>query len=240
MKSKAMTKSVFSIMLSVTTVICSLMIAPAVKAADGEKCAVNDVEFNKGDVITYKLEIDEAAEAFSGIDISVYYDPDCLTLNTQKISLPIFKNALFNSELAGEIRFNAIDVVNGFDFTKGGTVISAAFTINKDAKDSTDVTFSIRELYGMNAEAGADNLTDYKTSVTIIDGEEESDKIVKPKNIDEIEKVLLTQYDDTAKKDENSIPLVWMVVICAVAPIMVVLIVTILIKFIRNRGKNRQ
>lgn len=229
MKNKAMSKSVFSIMLSVTTVICSFMFAPSVNAGSGEKCTVNDMEFSKGDVITYTLEINEAAEKFCGIDISVYYDPDCLSVDAQKISLPIFQNAVFSNDMVGEIRFNAIDVVNGFDFTNGGTVISAAFKINENAKDSTNVTFSIRELYGMDLD-NPENLTDYKTSVTIVKGEESDDKIVKPKNIDEIEEVLLTQYGDLPGNNEDSIPVVWIIIAGAAAGVVAAIIVTILIK----------
>lgn len=235
MKTNTATKSLFSFMLSVTTVIFTFLAAPPAAAEETGKCRVNDLEFSQGDTITYTLKIDEAGEKFSGIDISVYYDPECLSLNSDKISLPVFRNAVFSEDLNGEIRFNAIDVVDGFDFTNGGTVISAAFQIKNEAKESTDITFSIRELYDLDSEI-PESVTDYKTSVTIVKGEEKDGSIVKPKNIDEIEKELETQYGVEPEEEKGTDYTVLILCCCAVAVVAAAGIIAVIL--FRNR-KNK-
>lgn len=225
MKIKPASKSFFALLLSLTT-IYSLAFSPSVLAAEEKKCKVNDVEFSSGDTITYTLEISQANDKFSGIDISIYYDPDCLELNTEKVSVPVFKNALFNSDLKGEIRFNAIDIVDGFDFTNGGVVISAPFKIKDGEKQSSDITFSIRELYDMDSN----NMTDYKTDVTIEKGEAPAEEIVKPKSISEVEKELVTQYgvELNEPNEEQTFP-VTLVVACGVLAGAVAAVVILLI-----------
>lgn len=233
MKTKPAAKLIFSVMLSVTAVVCGLFNACPVDAANDGKCKVNDLEFSVGDIITYTLNIDKAAEKFSGIDISVYYDPECLSLETDKVSLPVFKNALFNTELDGEIRFNAIDVVDGFDFINGGTVISAAFKICENAKDTTNITFSIRELYGMDVD-DTENITDYKTSVNIVKETLNDEDIVKPKDLDVIENELATQYG--VQDDENNGSFaVWAIVGGVVILAAAAIITTVVIKKRKNR-----
>ena len=235
MKTNPAAKSFFSIMLSVTAVVCGLIIYLPVDAANDGKCKVNDLEFSVGDIITYTLSIDEAAEKFSGIDISVYYDPECLRLETDKVSLPVFQNALFNKDIEGELRFNAIDVVDGFDFTKGGTVISAAFKINENANDATNITFSVRELYGMDLD-NPENITDYKTSVDIVKGIQDDKNIVKPKDLDVIEKELTSQYGVQEVKN-GGFTVVWILMVGGVFVLAAAVVVIIVTRKRENRNK---
>ena len=230
LKSVASSKGFFSLLLAVTTLAlgCTLAISAT---AEENVCVVNDAQFKVGDTLTYTLKISEAGEKFSGIDISVYYDPECLEPDRERISVPVFKNAIFNSELNGEIRFNAIDVSSGFDLTKGGTVISAPFKVKEGAKDSTDITFSVREVYGMDLEVSS-SLTDYKTEVSISRGDSAGEEIVPPKDMDDAEKDILSQYDD----GESGIKLQFWIIVGISALIVAAGVVLLLV--IRKRNKD--
>lgn len=173
MKIKSFYKTYFSAALLCAVFACSLAVSTSAAAAEDKSCAVNDTPLSVGNVFTYTLDISDVKDKFSGIDISIYYDPEALSLNPDKISLPVFKNAVLNSELDGEIRFNAVDVIDGYDFTKGNTVISADFTVLDTSKASTNITFSIRELYDMDIN----EVKDYKTSVSIKKGEQKEGEI---------------------------------------------------------------
>ena len=229
MKSVASSKGFFSLLLALTTVAFGCTLAISANAEENA-CIVNDAQFKVGDTLTYTLKITEAGEKFSGIDVSVYYDPECLEPDREKISVPVFKNAIFNSELNGEIRFNAIDVSAGFDLTKGGTVISAPFKVKEGAKDSTDITFSIREVYGMELEESG-SLTDYKTDVSISRGDSAGEEIAPPKDMDEAEKDILSQYDD----GESGIKLQFWIIVGISALIAAAGAVIIIIVKKRNR-----
>ncbi|MCQ4023168.1 MULTISPECIES: cohesin domain-containing protein [unclassified Ruminococcus] len=227
MKIKSVSKSFLSVMLSCATLMCALSLCQSASAAEGKKCTVNDVELSVGDVFTYTLDISDVKEKLSGIDISIYYNPEDLSLNSDKISLPVFKNAVMNPKIQGEIRLNAIDAANGFDFSNGGTVISAEFKVLDSAKDATNVTFSVRELYNMDVE----EVTDYKTKVSIKKGSQPDSEVVKPKSLDEIEQAASTQYEQSG----GEFPFVWVIVCAAVLAVAAGVIVFI---FVKRRKKN--
>lgn len=205
MKNKAVSKTIYSAALMCAAFFCAVTLEQSASAVQGKECKVNDVTLSVGDVFTYTLNLSYSKDDFSGIDFSLYYDPDVLSLDAEKISLPVFENAIFNPDLSGEIRFNAIDVTKGYDFKKENTVISADFKILDSSKSSTNITFSIKELYDMNTES----VTDYKTKVIIKKGGQTAGEIVKPKDIETIEKMLETQYSDISGGD---FPTVWVIV----------------------------
>ena len=220
MKIKSASKTCFSVMLSCAAVVCYVMLQQTASAAEDKKCTVNDVELSVGDVFTYTLDIADADENYSGIDVSLYYDPEVLSVDADKISLPVFQNAMFNSQLDGEIRFNAIDVTDGYDLKTNKTVICAAFKILDSQKSSTNITYSIRELYNMETE----KVTDYNTAVSIKKGEPPADSIVKPKSLDEVEQSLVSAYENEASAG-TSFPALWFIaggaLICGAAAIII-------------------
>lgn len=233
MKIKSSYKTCFSTALLCAVFACSLAVR-ASAAAEDKSCTVNDTPLSVGDVFIYTLDISDVKDKFSGIDISIYYDPEALSLNSDKISLPVFKNAVFNSELDGEIRFNAIDVMDGYDFTKGNTVISADFTVLDTAKASTNITFSIRELYDMDTN----EVKDYKTSVSIKKGEQNEGEIVKPQNLEDIEKQIETQYGEINSAGGAGQLNVWIAVMIAAGGCLVGGGAAVAVVLLRRRKKN--
>lgn len=229
MKVKYASRYLSSFILSFAAVVLSCVFGTTSAAAESGNCVVNNVEMNSGDVFTYTLNITETSEKVSGVNISVYYDPDCLSIIPEKISLPVFTNALCNHDLDGEIRFNAIDVTNGFDLTQGGVAIAVPFEI-LEGVENTNITFVISEMYGLENE---DELTDYETDVTIELGL--PDEVVNPQNIEEIESEV-SQREQLKAQRSNENNTFWIIVGVAIG---VVIVLAALVLYVKYRRKSQ-
>lgn len=222
MKFRYSSKQLLSAFLTIT--VCSLVFSVTAYADAENTCTVNDNSFNCGDTLTYTLKIKSASDKFSGINVSLYYDPSCLELDAGRISVPVFSNAIFTSEPSGEIRFSAINAAQGYDLRKGGTVIAAPFKIKSGAKEKTDITFSIKEAYGMDIENN-EGAVDFETQVEIKNGENDERDIVAPQNIDEIERELSDEGNSIKYKKEE--PAKWTAVGISAAAVIVLCVAAV-------------
>ncbi len=125
-------KKIMAVAVFVVTILCTSV--PTAFAADTVK--INDKEFNKGDTITYIASL-QCDKACAGINTTVTYPAESLTLIEDSINVPNLGMTIANSENEGEIRFIATNVEEGFDFKEYTLLISVSFTIKDDAKDAT-------------------------------------------------------------------------------------------------------
>lgn len=232
MKVKSASRYLSSFMLSFTAVVLSCVFGVTSASAEARSCVVNDVEMNTGDVFTYTLNITEPSEKISGVGVSVYYDPECLSIIPDKLSLPVFTNALCNHELDGEIRFNAIDVSNGFDLTQGGVAIAVPFEI-LDGVEETNITFVISEMYGYESD---DELTDYETDVTIELGTPQ--EVVSPQNIEEIEAEVSQREQEREQQLANETNTFWIIVGVCTGAVVVVAALVLYVRYKRKTQRN--
>lgn len=228
MKVKAASRTVRSIMLSFATVVLSCVFGMSAVAAESGGCTVNDVELNQGDIFTYTLNITEPEDKISEINVSIFYDPYCLKIIPDKISIPVFTSARCSYEFDGEIRFNAVNTTNGYDLTQGGTAIEVPFEILDGVKD-TNITFTISEIYGLENDT---SLTDYDTNVTIELGE--PDKVVNPPNIAELESEVSQQESLREQRSSNEF-LTWTVICVVIGVIALAVVAVLLLKLNKRR-----
>lgn len=157
-----------------TAAIVSMCSVVAANAVESDVVTVNNQQYNVDDTITYILKMGDIPTPVIGVDMSLYYDSSCLTLMTDTVNIPTFTGAVCNKELDGEIKFNAVEVNKGYDFSQEEIAISASFKVKKtnSDKESTDITYTVRELYGLNQKDAANpiNIVDYKASSNIVLG----------------------------------------------------------------------
>ena len=98
---------------------------------------VNSHEVKKDDTVTYSVHAIACPTKIRAIDVSVYYDSTSLEYVEGSLSTPDVKGAVTNTELDGEIRFNAI-TLDGFSFSEDSILATMTFTVKDDS--ATDIT----------------------------------------------------------------------------------------------------
>ena len=91
-----------------------------------------------GDTITYTMEA-TVAELFENVQAIVTYDADKLELvrkgddevYEEEIACPDLGDAIFNADVAGEVKFNA-SKVKGYNFKDGGILITLDFVVKAE------------------------------------------------------------------------------------------------------------
>jgi len=92
----------------------------------------------KGDTVQYAFNLKSETQ-IQVIQASIYYDPEFLEVI--KVDTSTFADsAIQNSETAGEIRFYAVNLKNGFDFTETRPLVTVKFKVLKDGDANIDIS----------------------------------------------------------------------------------------------------
>ena len=156
-----MFKKITSIILAMLMVISLGAVAFVTSsAASPVSVALNDgnnYECQVGDVIEYTVTV-KAAELFEDIESIIYYDSSVLSLN--RLDNPadepyefcpnLGDAAVFNGNLADEIRFNSVKL-RGFDFRTETVLVKLSFTVI--AEGNADINLVIKEMTIKGGEA---------------------------------------------------------------------------------------
>lgn len=128
---------------AVVAVVMVTMFSVNIFAADTVK--INGETFNVGDTVTYTA-IFKCEKITSGITAAVAYDENALELDKDSVNVPNLGSLMVsNVETAGLVKFIGLDVVTGFDFTKGDLLVSMSFKVKENATDN-DVKLDISEI----------------------------------------------------------------------------------------------
>ncbi|MDP4120900.1 MAG: hypothetical protein Q8876_07620 [Bacillota bacterium] len=150
MKKLRILKFSVSILLCALLLCLSLTTAFAATASKSTGLTINGKSVNNGDVITYSLYFSNVPKAAAGLDMSVYFNQKYLKLDKSSISTPNLAGCVVNSDqtnLNGEIRFNASNATDIYDFKTRKLVISVKFTVQNAAADTANISYYVREFY---------------------------------------------------------------------------------------------
>ena len=96
---------------------------------------VNSHEVHSGDIVEYELHAIACPTKISALDLSVFYDPSSLEFVDGSLETPSLQNAVYNTDLPGEIKLNAV-TLEGWDYNEDGVIVTAKFrVISEEAGD---------------------------------------------------------------------------------------------------------
>lgn len=126
--------------------VLSLSIVPAFAA--GDKLVLNgeSAKLNKGDVITYELNLGDCEEVIHGLQAYIIYDQEYLEVVSDSLAFPNLTGVVSNTDLDNYLTFNWTDISNPGDFAKSKCLATVDFKVLKGGE--TDITYFVNELYG--------------------------------------------------------------------------------------------
>lgn len=233
-------KNVLSITKKLTvflmiTIIMATMFSVSFFATESVK--INGESFNVGETITYTASF-KCEKLCSGVTATVTYDDTALELDKESVNVPnLGLLAISNVDNPGVVKFIGIDVLNGFDFTKGDLLVSMSFKVKDGAVDN-DIKLELTELTDIDTNIiPADSCTvEESIQKGTYDGEVatlgDGDEIIKQDQ--ENKKNNPTQQSQPEELDKTTS--VWIIVVVL---IVVAVIVTVVCKVLKNKkGEN--
>lgn len=213
----------------VVAVIMATMFSVNIFAAETVK--INGETFNVGDTVTYTA-VFKCDKICSGITAGVTYDDSALELDKDSVNVPNLGSLMVsNLETAGVVKFIGLDVMTGFDFTKGDLLVSMTFTVKEGATDST-IKAEISDIADIDTNIISED--SYSIQEAVVEGTY-TGEIITPGDGDDI--IAEDQKNIESNKELDKTTIVWIVV----AVLVVVAIVgTIVVKVLKNKkGENK-
>lgn len=140
---KKLFKISFAAMLAVLCLSLSVITAFAAK---GEITINDDVTAQKGDTISYTLNMGDCTEELEGIQMQLMYDSEYLEVDEESLDFPNMNGVVSNAKLDDVILFSWTDVMHLADFTKTTPLVKVDFKVKKAG--DTAITYFITEMYG--------------------------------------------------------------------------------------------
>lgn len=142
----------------------------------------NAVEVNShtvavGDIITYELHSGSCPKDIYALDVSIYYDNVALEIVEDSFELPNLSGYVANTDLEGEIRFNAINL-EGFQFQADKILATVKFKVVSDYNPYPKLKFEIKNFIDIEF---VDHLETYTYDLTYVNEDFSS---VQEKNSD--------------------------------------------------------
>lgn len=213
----------------VVAVIMATMFSVNIFAAETVK--INGETFNVGDTVTYTA-VFKCDKICSGITAGVTYDDSALELDKDSVNVPNLGSLMVsNLETAGVVKFIGLDVMTGFDFTKGDLLVSMTFTVKEGAADST-IKAEISDIADIDTNIISED--SYSIQEAVVEGTY-TGEIITPGDGDDI--IAEDQKNIESNKELDKTTIVWIVV----AVLVVVAIVgTLVVKVLKNKkGENK-
>lgn len=213
----------------VVAVIMATMFSVNIFAAETVK--INGETFNVGDTVTYTA-VFKCDKICSGITAGVTYDDSALELDKDSVNVPNLGSLMVsNLETAGVVKFIGLDVMTGFDFTKGDLLVSMTFTVKEGATDST-IKAEISDIADIDTNIITED--SYSIQEAVVEGTY-TGEIITPGDGDDI--IAEDQKNIESNKELDKTTIVWIVV----AVLVVVAIVgTLVVKVLKNKkGENK-
>lgn len=104
---------------------------------------INSNPANVGDTVTYELRVNPCPNKIQALDAVIYYDSNSLEYVPYSLELPNISGFMTNTNIIGEIRFNAMDFV-GFDFDEDKILSTVQFTVKDTAAQELNLTYEIK------------------------------------------------------------------------------------------------
>lgn len=105
---------------------------------------VNNEPVVVGDIVTYEVHAVSCPKNILGLDVSIFYDAAALQYIDNSLELPELPTAIVNSELNGEIRFNAVDM-SGFEFQADKIVATLEFVVISDYNPYPKLDYEVND-----------------------------------------------------------------------------------------------
>ncbi|MBQ1546508.1 MAG: hypothetical protein IIZ59_03125, partial [Clostridia bacterium] len=107
---------------------------------------VNSHEVKNGDIVTYEIHAISCPTLIQAIDCSVYYDVGSLEYIDGTLTMPALESPVYNTDISGEIRLNAI-TVEGFDFSEDSVIAIAQFRVKDDSAEKISLYYNMKNFY---------------------------------------------------------------------------------------------
>lgn len=213
----------------VVAVIMATMFSVNIFAAETVK--INGETFNVGDTVTYTA-VFKCDKICSGITAGVTYDDSALELDKDSVNVPNLGSLMVsNLETAGVVKFIGLDVMTGFDFTKGDLLVSMTFTVKEGAADST-IKAEISDIADIDTNIISED--SYSIQEAVVEGTY-TGEIITPGDGDDI--IAEDQKNIESNKELDKTTIVWIVVAVLV---VVAIIGTLVVKVLKNKkGENK-
>lgn len=216
---------------AVVAVILATMFSVNTFAADTVK--INGETFNVGDTITYTATF-KCDKICSGITSTVAYDENALELDKESVNVPNLGSLMVsNVETDGLVKFIGLDVVSGFDFTKGNLLISLSFKV-KDGATDNDIKLEISDITDIDTNViTADS---YSLEEKVTSGTYSGDIVTPGDGNDIIEEDKKNNPNNQNNEKPDKTTVVWIIVAVIVA---VGVIGTVVVKVLKNNNSSK-
>ena len=104
---------------------------------------INSNPANVGDTVTYELRVNPCPNPIQALDVVLYYDSSSLEYVPYSLELPNISGFMTNTNLDGEIRFNAMDFV-GFSFDEDKILSTVQFTVKDASSQNISLYYEIK------------------------------------------------------------------------------------------------
>lgn len=100
-------------------------------------------EVTVGDIITYEIHVGSCPNNIIGVDAVIYYDETALEPVDDSLKFPNLPGYYANSDLSGEIKFNAADLV-GYEFQEDVILVTVEFKVIGDYNQYPNLSYEIK------------------------------------------------------------------------------------------------
>ena len=132
-----------------TTLFTSLM-AAAYLAVSAFASQINSIPANLGDTVTYEVHVSPCPDKIQALDTVIYYDSQSLEYEPYSLQLPNISGFMTNTDVAGEIRFNAIDF-DGFTFDEDKILASMRFKVINASAEDIGLSYEVKTFLDSNS-----------------------------------------------------------------------------------------
>ena len=126
--------------LTIPLIVLSFILYTMVFAFAAE---INSNPANVGDTVTYEIRVNPCPNMIQALDVVIYYDSNSLEYVPYSLELPNISGFMTNTDLDGEIRFNAMDFV-GFDFNEDKILSKVEFTVKDTTAQDISLDYQIK------------------------------------------------------------------------------------------------
>ena len=138
--------------LSTLSIVCALVVIASSCLSASASTKVNGVSVNKGDEITFTINIRPIDVKVAAFNLRIDYDGSVLEVQKDTVETPAFEGrAVCNVDMKNVIYANAVDGINGFEITEDSQMIKITFKVIKDASDC-DISYEMLELFDLDLE----------------------------------------------------------------------------------------
>lgn len=135
---------------------------------------INSYNANVGDTVFYELHAGSCPKDVKAVDVSIYYDSGALEYVQDSIKLDNLTGYIVNTDLDGEIRFNAVDL-KGFQFQADKILAELQFKVVSDYNPYPFIKYEVRSFIDSDmTEQGAAYTYDL-TYINSVPGADASD-----------------------------------------------------------------